>query len=84
MVTVVVLAILVRLSLANLTVYCEDQDDKSVVTYGGFREYRSCDGSCDCYVFELLCLERDDLANDSRSRSYKLLSRNYEYARQCS
>ena len=44
-------------TFANLTVYCENLDDRNVLTYGGLAQYRLCEGLCDCYVFELLCLE---------------------------
>ena len=68
-----VLIFLFDIAVANLTVYCENYDNNKILTYGGLTEYQRCEGLCECFVFELLCLERDKDA----SNGYKLLSRSY-------
>ena len=52
------------IAVADLTLYCENYADRNHVTFGGLPEYRECLLNCQCFIFELLCLERaaeDDL-----------------------
>ena len=73
----IALTFTVSLVQGDLTVYCEDSLVEGKVTYGGLQEFEACT-NCQCYVFELLCLEQEQ-----DSDTFYLYSRSLTYAKQC-
>ena len=45
---------------ADFAVRCENKQNTSLELYGGYELYDTCDTDCNCYAFELLCLQRVD------------------------
>ena len=76
---IVLTTAIATLASADLTVYCKNTAAlESQESFGGLEEYKTCE-SCDCYVFELLCLEKktdDELG-------FNLFSRSLDYAKSC-
>ena len=75
---IIAATIAVHVTKADLTVLCQNNDNPDVKTLGGLNEYKSC-ADCQCYVFDLLCLEES--ADDSNK--YELYSRSLDYANSC-
>ena len=69
----------VNYAVADLTLYCENYSNRGWKTFGGLEEYRECLLNCQCFVFELMCLEK----NTDGSAGYTMTSRNRDYARSC-
>lgn len=53
---IVIAAFVASIVSADLTVYCKDNSIGGSEVFGGLAEYEAC-LDCDCYVFDLLCLE---------------------------
>ena len=52
--------LLAQLTKADYAVQCSYIDDRSLNRNGDYELYEACDGECECYAFELLCLQRND------------------------
>ena len=79
MIPFLLLTIAVGLVRADLTIYCKQNAGEGADIFGGLQEFKGC-VDCECYVFELLCIEWQD---SSIKESFLLYSRSLEYAKTC-
>lgn len=47
------LAVLIQ---ADMTIFCKDNSQDGKEIFGGVADYKACT-DCECYIFELMCLE---------------------------
>ena len=64
---------------ADAAFYCQNRVSTNLKGYGDVNFYESCGDLCDCFVFELLCLERSGANNDIIT----LESKDFAYADTC-
>ena len=67
------------LVMAEPAFYCKSKTNDSFANYGSVDRYIGCGDSCDCSIFELLCLRRDAEFADV----FTLESESYDYASTC-
>ena len=75
-------AITAQLVSADLSIFClSDAFPDAPPRITSFAEYELCADSCNCYAFELLCVERGQ--NADGTYAFTLESSNYDSVQEC-
>ena len=61
-----------------MTIFCLDKNNDYKESFGGMDIYKSCI-DCECYLFELMCLEQ----KKDEDTEFNLYSRTLSYAQTC-